>query len=417
MRSRFETLEGRRMLSAVDLLYDQASGSLSIRADQPASIFGIEIVLEGTDFRLLPSDPAPFENFLANADDDVVWASVDAIPVEGEINLGAQLRSGIANANELQRMLKSANYGDASGVHPMDLTVLRSNVLYLSFDRYRIGDRELREWSADWQTSVSDIDKDADGITVESFYADHADRDILIERIIELVNEDLSPFRIRAQRLTEEQSVRDNEGATTVFVGPSDVDGSSHIAGDTDIDNNNMVDVAFVGEEDWGTLERTAIATANAILHEAGHTFGLKHVSVGGDLPRALEVMSPVRSRLSDLRFVDSDFHQEDGGTQNSFRKMSEAFRGSNSLPPCFAEIDLFTPCNEVEPMPGDANGDGSVGFDDFLVVSANFGKPGDHSQGDFDGDGQVSFQDFLILSDHFGFVPVALPFGSIRLP
>lgn len=51
----------------------------------------------------------------------------------------------------------------------------------------------------------------------------------------------------------------------------------------------------------------------------------------------------------------------------------------------------------------GDANGDKAVDFEDFLVLSGNFGEEGDWMSGDFDGDGEVAFEDFLALSQHFG--------------
>ena len=53
----------------------------------------------------------------------------------------------------------------------------------------------------------------------------------------------------------------------------------------------------------------------------------------------------------------------------------------------------------------GDLDGDGTVAFADFLVLSANFGQ--DVSDGPFSGDidcsGSVQFADFLILSNSFG--------------
>lgn len=54
----------------------------------------------------------------------------------------------------------------------------------------------------------------------------------------------------------------------------------------------------------------------------------------------------------------------------------------------------------------GDINGDGSVGFPDFLILSANFGTSvtgASHLQGDLDCEGNVAFADFLVLSNAFG--------------
>lgn len=63
--------------------------------------------------------------------------------------------------------------------------------------------------------------------------------------------------------------------------------------------------------------------------------------------------------------------------------------------------------CPGVEPglcLPGDADGNGSVNFLDFLLLNESFGKEGSTWQdGDFDGDGIVAFGDFLILAAHFG--------------
>jgi len=52
----------------------------------------------------------------------------------------------------------------------------------------------------------------------------------------------------------------------------------------------------------------------------------------------------------------------------------------------------------------GDTNLDGFVSFQDFLVLSSNFGQAGGWSDGDFDADGNIGFADFLLLSSFFGF-------------
>jgi len=53
---------------------------------------------------------------------------------------------------------------------------------------------------------------------------------------------------------------------------------------------------------------------------------------------------------------------------------------------------------------PGDANGDGTTDFNDFLILTNNFGN-GDatRAEGDFNGNGTVDFNDFLIQSKYFG--------------
>src|ERR1035437_7950454 len=51
----------------------------------------------------------------------------------------------------------------------------------------------------------------------------------------------------------------------------------------------------------------------------------------------------------------------------------------------------------------GDANDNGIVNFDDFLILSQNFGQAGGWSQANFLDDPTVDFNDFLVLSQHFG--------------
>ena len=51
----------------------------------------------------------------------------------------------------------------------------------------------------------------------------------------------------------------------------------------------------------------------------------------------------------------------------------------------------------------GDANDNGLVNFDDFLILSQNFGQAGGWSQANFLSEPTVDFNDFLVLSQHFG--------------
>ena len=53
--------------------------------------------------------------------------------------------------------------------------------------------------------------------------------------------------------------------------------------------------------------------------------------------------------------------------------------------------------------LTGDADGNGSVDFTDFLIFGNNFDSPGRWINGDFDLNGQVDFTDFLALSTNFG--------------
>lgn len=56
-----------------------------------------------------------------------------------------------------------------------------------------------------------------------------------------------------------------------------------------------------------------------------------------------------------------------------------------------------------VESLQGDLNGDDAVNFDDFLILSENYGKDVPAStNGDLDGDGHVDFGDYLIFRHEF---------------
>lgn len=57
-----------------------------------------------------------------------------------------------------------------------------------------------------------------------------------------------------------------------------------------------------------------------------------------------------------------------------------------------------------VQWLPGDANGDHRVSFEDFSILQNHYGQSGvGRAAGDFDGDGRVTFADFSILQNHYG--------------
>ena len=77
-----------------------------------------------------------------------------------------------------------------------------------------------------------------------------------------------------------------------------------------------------------------------------------------------------------------------------------------SSLGVLFLATSDFVSTEDVSPtLPGaDIDGNGVVGFSDFLVLSLNFGQsvePG--LNGDIDENGTVEFADFLILALEFG--------------
>ncbi len=53
--------------------------------------------------------------------------------------------------------------------------------------------------------------------------------------------------------------------------------------------------------------------------------------------------------------------------------------------------------------IPGDANLDGVVSFQDYIVLEAGFGKTGVWTNGNFNGDSVVDFKDYIVLEANFG--------------
>ena len=66
-----------------------------------------------------------------------------------------------------------------------------------------------------------------------------------------------------------------------------------------------------------------------------------------------------------------------------------------------------LAPDPDVEIPDPDFNGDGNVGFADFIQFAANFGRSqgdaGYDSRYDLDGDGAIAFGDFVIFAGAFG--------------
>ncbi|NLF31857.1 MAG: hypothetical protein GX591_13340 [Planctomycetes bacterium] len=64
-----------------------------------------------------------------------------------------------------------------------------------------------------------------------------------------------------------------------------------------------------------------------------------------------------------------------------------------------------WTPLGGPVCNPGDADGDGDVDLDDFVILKNNFGTAtgATCAEGDFDGDGDVDLDDFVLLKNNFG--------------
>jgi len=213
-----------------------------------------------------------------------------------------------------------------------------SRILYMNFDGANISRTDLVRWAGnDWQGMVNYFDADQNGVTVQRFLSDRADREEVITRLMTLVQADLSPFGIQVRRITG--GAVEGQRATTLFFGQSSLsNGGYHIACDVDFGNNNQTDIAFVGNENWGSASDTGLALADVALHEAGHTFGLYHVNSGNaSESMGLRYSTTQDQWLRDTAFMDQAFpeysnHGGGRGPQNSFRTMRNTFSGSGNL-------------------------------------------------------------------------------------
>ena len=103
------------------------------------------------------------------------------------------------------------------------------------------------------------------------------------------------------------------------------------------------------------------------------------------------------RDGVVDSEDIDSLF-AELGSQRNRFDLDDDASLGQG-------DVD-FLVRNLLGTNYGDSNLDGQVDFQDFLKLSANFGRKAKWAGGDFNGDGEVSFEDFLLMSQNFGMRP-----------
>jgi hypothetical protein len=184
--------------------------------------------------------------------------------------------------------------GPGSTVAPLASTNAASSdssVLYVNFDGAALTAEDLQTWAGnDWDDHLSTvIDPDHNGVLVEALWPDWAKRDVFIADVLTRLNEELLPYGLAAERHVG--GAVDGLGVTTVFVGVPTIAGAGvawvGLAGDVDHGDDNATDVAFAMplwmSSGYGD---SVIATANLILHEAGHTWGLDEAdpSAPGDL-------------------------------------------------------------------------------------------------------------------------------------
>ena len=129
------------------------------------------------------------------------------------------------------------------------------------------------------------------------------------------------------------------------------------------------------------------------LLANFGGSFAVKHLDTINLVSGGLRPGSDGPSYLFDVTVFAANELDCNGDGEVNFEDV-DCLGNSNQL---------LTVLDFVNTPLGDINGDLSVGFADFLDLSANFGKPGGYTQGDLDVNGVVEFADFLVLSANFG--------------
>ena len=220
---------------------------------------------------------------------------------------------------------------------PFTVEPSQRSTLFLVTEGRTITHSDLVRWAGnDWQKMVCYFDSEGDGITVSPLLAGHPDRETIIDGLIQRVRKTLAPYGIEVVR--HAGAVVEGKGATTIFLGRSTLSNGYHIASDIDYLNDNFTDIAFVGDEDWGTEDKTTMALADVAQHEAGHTFGLHHVncfeggvlhseSMGLRYSTSDQSAWPRETRFPDHAFPEYLDHGSGNGPQNAHRTMLSNFK------------------------------------------------------------------------------------------
>jgi len=216
-----------------------------------------------------------------------------------------------------------------------------------------------------------------------------------LETTLDGATPDVSPFHFSVIA-TNPGNTTSNQPVVSSF-GPGLADASTILAkGTAKFGSNGQPAVSPTGNEplfgftgDFGTGSRAAprfFSAGNGTLSE------FFDVSFRADNPGAVQ-----------FKFADNVPNSVQGFEYSSpFVNSSSAV---DSSPASIVPHGGFSITIGMGGLPGDANADGSVGFDDLLILAQHYGlsKGATVQDGDFNTDGSVGFDDLLILAQHYG--------------
>jgi hypothetical protein len=172
------------------------------------------------------------------------------------------------------------------------------------------------------------------------------------------------------------------------------------------LDTNDGVSIRFHGDtemdfgygwdgENWGGI---SVRHHNWAPYQTNHWYKITarwNATTAPHLSLQIDDGEPILGTTAPQPMLAETFHQVLIGNDRN-------------TSPLGLYIDDFTIYNDFamtgRPLAGDADGDGDVDLDDFVILKSSFGAdPLTDGRADFDDDGDVDLDDFVILKNNFG--------------
>lgn len=189
--------------------------------------------------------------------------------------------------------------------------------------------------------------------------------------------------------------------AVVILAGINDIAGNPYAAPTIPLIADNIFSMAELAEADGINVVLSSVLPALEIPWAPGKEPAGKVIELNG----LLEAYADERDFVY-LDYFSAMVDEQNGLVADyTFDGVHPNLAGYEVMQPLAeAAIRLtFEPPCDPNSM-GDLNGNGTVGFPDFLILAENFGNAAtDHTMGDIDCNGTVEFPDFLALAENFG--------------